>query len=212
MKSMNTNNENRTVIVAAVDRTATSEPVIHTSTALAAGIAGAELHFVYVIDPAPAPNLASPIPMNEMLRQGRVFVDELTRDAAARFSGRIAGHLAAGDAAKQILQLASDLQADVIVVGSHGKKALERLMMGSVSQAVVRKAQCAVLVARPKAYAPSDVPEIEPPCPKCLEVQRAGDGDNLWCEQHSARHAHGRLHYETPASFGIGSMFIRPES
>lgn len=201
---------NRTVIIAAVDRTATSEPVIHTATALATAIAGAELHFLYVIDPSPTPNLPSPVPMTELLRQGRVFVDGLTRDASTRFSGRVAGHLAAGEPHKQILQLASDLEADLIVVGSHGKKALERLMMGSVSQAVVKKAQCAVLVARPKAYAPSDVPEIEPPCPKCLAVQRSGNGDQLWCEQHSVRHAHGRLHYETPASFGIGSMFIRP--
>lgn len=207
---MKANANDRTVIIAAVDRTATSEPVIYTATSLATAIARAELHFLYVIDPAPTPNLPSSPSMTEMLRQGRVFVDDLTREAATRFSGRVAGHIAAGEPHKQILQLASDLEADLIVVGSHGKKALERLMMGSVSQAVVKKAQCAVLVARPKSYAPSDVPEIEPPCPKCLEVQRSGQGDKLWCEQHSVRHAHGRLHYETPATFGLGSMFIRP--
>lgn len=72
------------------------------------------------------------------------------------------------------------------------------------------KAPCAVLVARAKAQ--EAVPEIEPPCPACVEVQRTSSGDKLWCQQHSSRHVHGRLHYEAPPSFGVGAMFIRPEN
>lgn len=203
---MNTQS-NRVVIIAAVDQTAVSENVIHTATSLAPAIAGAELHFIYVID---VPSMVegpyvSPLP--ELLREARVFLDGITRDSAAKFAGRIAGHIGVGPPADQILQLASDVEADLIVVGAHGRKALARMMKGSVSQSVVKRAPCAVLVARPKDYA--SVPEIEPACPKCLEVQRATHGDNLWCTQHSSRHAHGRLHYELPESFGTGSMFIR---
>jgi nucleotide-binding universal stress UspA family protein len=42
------------------------------------------------------------------------------------------------------------LNVDVIVVGSHGRGALERLLLGSVSDQVVRHAPCPVLVIRPR--------------------------------------------------------------
>lgn len=200
---------NRTVIVAAIDRTPASDPCINTATALAQDIAGAELHFLHVIEAQPsAPAMASPA---SLLEEARKFVDGVASAAGARFKGRLAAHLAVGDPSREILQLASDLEADVIVVGSHGKKALERMLVGSVSQSVVKKARCAVLVARPKEYGAEEIPEIAPPCPKCLETQRASNGERLWCEQHAGRHAHGRLHYELPQSYGVGSMFIRPD-
>jgi nucleotide-binding universal stress UspA family protein len=200
---------NRVVIVAAVDRTAASDSVVYTATGLATAIPGAELHFVHVIVEPPTNGL-SPLPMEELLHEGRTLLDDVKKRAEARFAGRVVVHLGVGSAHKQILQLASDLEADLIVVGSHNKGALARMMLGSVSQAVVNKAQCAVLVARPKDYHTS-VPEIEPPCPKCVEVQRATGGEKLWCEQHSAKHPRPHLHYATPAPFGVGSMLLRHE-
>lgn len=204
---MKPDTNNRVVILAAVDRTATSDSVVHTATALASSIPGGELHFVHVIVEPPT-NGMSPLPMNELVREGRTFLDDLKERTAARFAGRVVGHLAVGAAQEQILQLASDLEADLIVVGSHGKGAIARMMLGSVSQAVVNKAQCAVLVARPKDYL-TGVPEIEPPCPKCVEIQRATNGETLWCEQHSTHHPRGHLHYATPAPFALGSMLLR---
>jgi nucleotide-binding universal stress UspA family protein len=174
-------------------------------------MAGAELHFLYVIATETLPDgLGSSA--NDLLRGGRVFIDETTRMMAERFEGRVLGHLAVGRPERQILQLAADLEADVIVVGSHSKKALERLMLGSVSEFVAKKAQCSVIVARPKNYSdPHSVPEIEPPCRQCLEVQRATDGERLWCEAHANRHAHAHLHYELPPAFAVGSMLLRPD-
>ncbi len=46
--------------------------------------------------------------------------------------------------------MAEEIGADVIVVGSHGRGAIERLLLGSVSEQVVRHAPCPVLVVRPK--------------------------------------------------------------
>lgn len=204
-------NANRTVIIAAIDRTPASDPALTTAAGLAQGIAGAELHLIYVIAPIPEPALpAIPAP-SAMLEEARKFIDGIASNAAQRFTGRVAAHLAVGEPAREILQLATDLEADVIVVGTHGKKALERMLVGSVSQSVVKKAQCAVVVARPKEYVHGDVPEILPPCPKCLDTQRASKGEKLWCEQHSRRHAHGQLHYEMPKGYGAGAMFIRAE-
>lgn len=210
---MSSNNPavNRTVIVAAIDRTPAGDQALYTATTLAQDIAGAELHLVHVIAAATPPAAAAMPSPASLLEEARTFIDGAAKTAGERFEGHIAAHLAVGDASREILQIATDVEADLIVVGSHGKKALERMLVGSVSQSVVKKARCAVLVARPKEYAHEEVPEIAPPCPKCLEVQRATAGEKLWCEQHAGRHAHGRLHYELPKSYGVGSMLIRPE-
>ena len=53
-----------------------------------------------------------------------------------------------GDAATGILQMAAEWNTDLIVMGSHGRHGLQRLLLGSVSDVVVRRASCAVLVVR----------------------------------------------------------------
>ncbi len=53
-----------------------------------------------------------------------------------------------GDARAAILDRASEWKPDLIVVGSHGLKGLNRLLMGSVSEAVVRHAPCSVQIVR----------------------------------------------------------------
>lgn len=65
-------------------------------------------------------------------------------------------HARIGKPAEQILQLAQEVGADFIIIGSHGKTGVERLVLGSVSERVVREAHCAVIVARAKTY--RDVP------------------------------------------------------
>lgn len=53
-----------------------------------------------------------------------------------------------GDAATEIVKFAADRRADVIVIGTHGRTGLDRLMMGSVAERVVRDAPCSVLVVK----------------------------------------------------------------
>ena len=47
-----------------------------------------------------------------------------------------------------ILDLASEWHADLIVLGSHGRKGLQRFMLGSVAESVARGAYCSVLIVR----------------------------------------------------------------
>lgn len=51
---------------------------------------------------------------------------------------------------RRIVELAEEEAADLIVVGSHGYNRLERLLLGSVSDAIVHHAPCKVLVVRDK--------------------------------------------------------------
>lgn len=56
-----------------------------------------------------------------------------------------------GDPAVEVLQAATRLGIDLIVMATHGRKGLRRLALGSVAERVVREAQCPVLTVKPKA-------------------------------------------------------------
>jgi len=53
-----------------------------------------------------------------------------------------------GDPKSRILDVAKEWPADLIVVGSHGRKGLSRFLLGSVSDAVARHAHCSVYIVR----------------------------------------------------------------
>lgn len=53
-----------------------------------------------------------------------------------------------GDPKSKIIDVAKEWRADLIVLGSHGRKGLSRFLMGSVSEAVVRHAHCSVEIVR----------------------------------------------------------------
>jgi len=76
---------------------------------------------------------------------------ELVENAAARLrSARFEASTSVreGDPKMVILDCAAEWGADLIVVGSHGRKGVTRFLLGSVSEAVARNAQCSVQIAR----------------------------------------------------------------
>jgi nucleotide-binding universal stress UspA family protein len=80
-------------------------------------------------------------------QQGRELVEHaVARLRAAQFDAT--GVVVEGDVRHVILELAAEWPADTIVLGSHGRKGLERLLLGSVSYNVVRHAPCSVEVVR----------------------------------------------------------------
>lgn len=64
---------------------------------------------------------------------------------------RLERRVAEGDPADEILRLADTLSCDLVVMGTHGKSGLERLLTGSVAEKVLRKANCPVLVVKAPA-------------------------------------------------------------
>jgi nucleotide-binding universal stress UspA family protein len=60
----------------------------------------------------------------------------------------VAHHLVRGDPAAEIVRLARKAKCDLIVMGSHGRTGLQRLLMGSVAEEVARNAHCPVLTVR----------------------------------------------------------------
>jgi hypothetical protein len=97
--------------------------------------------------------------------------------------------------ADEIAQLSADLEADLVVVGTHGRRGISRMLLGSSAEATVRLAPCPVLVVRPKAL-PDAPPRIEPPCPDCVAARRASGGSEMWCARHSERHGQRHTYFE----------------
>lgn len=65
---------------------------------------------------------------------------------------RLRVRIGTGDAAAQILGAANDSEADLIVMGTHGRTSLRDLFVGSTTEQVTRKASCAVLAVKPQGY------------------------------------------------------------
>jgi nucleotide-binding universal stress UspA family protein len=77
----------------------------------------------------------------------RAAMEELHRTAAALTGRDVDFRVEVGDPAATICRVAEELPADVIVMGSHGRTGVKRMLLGSVSEHVVRHAPCPVLVS-----------------------------------------------------------------
>ena len=67
-----------------------------------------------------------------------------------------------GDPATELVSHATEAGVDLIVMGTHGRTGVERLLMGSVAEKVLRDAPCSVLVVKlPKGSAPTARPYAE---------------------------------------------------
>jgi nucleotide-binding universal stress UspA family protein len=73
--------------------------------------------------------------------------------------GTVAGaHLRMGGVAEEIVELAKDLETDLIVIGSRGHGGLRRAIEGSISDFVVRRAHCPVMIVRSAQTEKGDEP------------------------------------------------------
>ncbi len=66
--------------------------------------------------------------------------------------------LVEGAPADTIIALAKEEGVDLIVMSSHGRTGLGRLLLGSVAEVVTRRAECPVLIVKPHAPAPTHTP------------------------------------------------------
>lgn len=111
---------------------------------------------VYVVEPiVPAvgyTGLAEPLPIAD--------INEQLEDSAERELPKLAECeecaglnveeiIVHGDAAAEIVRLADERKVDLIVISSHGRTGLGRMLFGSTAEAVVRHAKCPVLVVKP---------------------------------------------------------------
>lgn len=85
---------------------------------------------------------------DRILAEGQACVDQAAKTLRAAGFAVTTEVAADGEVRRLILETAAKWPADVIVVGSHGRTGLDRLLLGSVSEGVVRRAPCSVEVVR----------------------------------------------------------------
>lgn len=214
--------ENAYRIVVGYDFSSLADLALLKAFELASREAAGEVHVVHVIIPM--------LDMTEVASAGAMNVDlgpdvsetyqaleARVGQAMAKWQGdtgrtfaRLAVHVRTEMATSEVAQLASDLDAELIVVGTHGRRGFRRLLLGSVAEAVVRQAPCPVLVMRPKATQ-EEAPKIEPPCARCVEARKASNGQVLWCEQHATRHGQRHTyHYESRTELEANPPLVIP--
>ena len=154
------------------------------------GIPNGELHVVHVIDEG-----TSEAKVNETTGQLRLYIREKL-ESLGGLAGRSVGvHVRVGRAAAQILQLARDVTADLIVLGATKAPHLKNLFVGSTTEHIYGGAECPVMVAGPKAPdAGKPSPVIEPACTDCVRERLATRGKTWSCERHSHVHARGHAY------------------
>jgi nucleotide-binding universal stress UspA family protein len=83
------------------------------------------------------------------------FEEEMVQAAEEKMKGFLLGHnkieakVLVGDVGEEIIRHAEESSMDLIVMGTHGYKGLEKVMFGSVAEKVVRSSPCPVLTINP---------------------------------------------------------------
>ncbi|RTL38134.1 MAG: universal stress protein [Candidatus Melainabacteria bacterium] len=111
---------------------------------------------VHVIEPALVHETdVSFLPLlNELVESEKKASHELVQDLAQQIkvshldSPQIITEVIEGHAGDRLIQIAQEWPADLLLVGSHGRKGLTRFAMGSVSSAIVSIAPCSVIVLK----------------------------------------------------------------
>jgi nucleotide-binding universal stress UspA family protein len=113
---------------------------------------GAQLQVLHVVDDfsrynyADSAGLLPPTAFREEIeRTGRKTLDSAITEDDRRELGAVAVLRRGHNTAKEIAQYANDAAIDIIVIGATGRGALDRMLMGSVADKVIRQAPCPVL-------------------------------------------------------------------
>jgi nucleotide-binding universal stress UspA family protein len=175
-------------ILVAVAFDATGDNALREGIAHAVDRRGAELHVVYVVsDSALSTSADALLDVDQSLANApdelRSRIEKLWHQQG---SVNVIGHIRPGDPAEVILQVAAEIDADLLVLGTHNRTSLQKLLLGSVGAQVLHRAHCPVLIAMAKSHELTTTLErIEPPCPECLAVRARGANERLWCERHA---------------------------
>ena len=108
---------------------------------------GGEISVVSVVDVTAEFYAEAPQVVDDMIHKSKGYVEEVKEQAEA--SGvKVEAFVKEGEAYQAIVELAKERDVNIIVMGSHGRTGLKRLLMGSVAEKVIGYAPCPVLVTR----------------------------------------------------------------
>ncbi|UVE51779.1 universal stress protein [Haloferax larsenii] len=145
-------------IIVPIDGSDGSDRVAAHAAALAS-VHGAELHGVYVVNAgsfAGLPMESSWEGLDDLLREDAEAAVELVERAASVRDIPVETHILEGTPSREIVEFAERGECDLIVMGTHGRGGIDRLLLGSVAEKVVRASSVPVLTVRIEGGQESD--------------------------------------------------------
>jgi len=136
-----------TTILLATDGSRDAELAATTAVDLAKGT-NSELHVVHVGQFVPTLLAQTEVEPVQLQHEAQQLLDEQVRRVEEAGGTVKEAHLRLGRADEEIVDLAHDMGAGFIVMGSRGRGRMRRALMGSVSDSVVRHAHCPVTIVR----------------------------------------------------------------
>lgn len=135
-------------VVVAFDFSPLSKAVLARAIGLASRAPFHVLHFVTVMERATESGGADAVRERLVAQVREALGSEQLAQTVRYFA-----HVRIGKPSHEILELAEEVGADLILLGTHGRTGLGRIVLGSTAEHVMREAGCPVLVVRPKRYA-----------------------------------------------------------
>ena len=137
-------------VLIALDDSAIAAHAVEVGAELASALK-AQAGLVYVVDPTLAFRPDSGVPAADWLAMLKREGQSLLTAAATRSGVPPPWQfLREGKPADEILAAAREWEADAIVIGTHGRSGVSRIVLGSTAESVVRHASCPVLVIKPR--------------------------------------------------------------
>lgn len=175
------------VIVAALDSSEIAPLVLEHAFAQASGHPSVSLHVLAVVDTGRNflhRDRDHSAELEQAERRLRALVQEELDNfdrTDQQISVRV--HARTGVPDEQIIELAAEARAQLIVMGRHGERGHRPFLVGSVPERVTRAARCPVFIVQVPDYGTNEASEAQ--CEACVEVRRESDGERWFCRQHS---------------------------
>jgi nucleotide-binding universal stress UspA family protein len=139
------------IVLVAIDGSSTATHALATVLAFANELKDeAEIHCVsalgYVRLPGGLTNAPAIAP--DILASEAETALAVAKEHAARAGRAVRSHVVRGEVVESILELARDLKAQLIVVGTHGRKGIQRAILGSTCEGLIRSSDVPVLAIR----------------------------------------------------------------
>lgn len=140
-------------VVVATDFSENAQPAIDAAVTVAKTFE-AEVHLVHAFQtPVPIVSPYEVVVPDGFLEQARESAAKSLKAAEEKISSAgvtVTSHLAEVPAAPAIARIAGELEADLVVVGTHGHTGFKHLVLGSVAERTIRLAPCSVLTVKSK--------------------------------------------------------------
>lgn len=186
---MSETSERPYTVVVAVDLSSITEAVIEHALDAASRRPHVDVHAISVVPAASGFFQRAPDPAEDLAEAERTLRSRLTETASAFLRPdppehwRVRLHVRVGQPDEEIIALADEVDADLVVMGQHGWGGKRHRLVGSVSERVTRMAHCSVLLVQPAAHE-ARARAAEQLCAECAATRRQSNGDIWFCAAH----------------------------